>query len=351
MNTKLNTNRIKDSAVWSRLSERLTNSIRCNASVPDNAHHPALRDSFPETRKQIERILVPLDGTVFAEHAVPVALGIAEQWGAALQLVHVLVPTEVLTPFEMLHAPDAAIKDKKNRMDLYLSKIAHQISAAASVGVSSAVVLDTDVSHALEETYNGATDLVVMATHGRGPLGRFWWGSVAHSLLQRASVPVVLVQGHDEEVNFTPQSIEHLLLPIDGEKGSARIVEPLISSGLFVGARHTLLHVTRPELKLTAYGEKLRSEWMPSHSREAAGMEYLRPLANSLSQYNRKVEMKVVSSEKPAWQVVSSHANHRKRTMVVCTYRRARLLERVVWPGMSEHLFRAIKGPLMLVPS
>ena len=37
-------------------------------------------------------ILVPLDGSAFGEHALPLALGIARRSGAAVQLIHVCTP-------------------------------------------------------------------------------------------------------------------------------------------------------------------------------------------------------------------------------------------------------------------
>src|SRR4029078_9343129 len=37
-------------------------------------------------------ILVPLDGSLAAEHALPLALSLARRFGGALQIVHVYVP-------------------------------------------------------------------------------------------------------------------------------------------------------------------------------------------------------------------------------------------------------------------
>ena len=37
-------------------------------------------------------------------------------------------------------------------------------------------------------------DLIVMTTHGRGPLSRFWLGSVADELVRRATVPLLLIR-------------------------------------------------------------------------------------------------------------------------------------------------------------
>ncbi|NIP82195.1 MAG: universal stress protein, partial [Gemmatimonadetes bacterium] len=44
------------------------------------------------------RVLVPVDGSNFAEHALPYALGVARRTGAAIHLALVHVPTELVSP-------------------------------------------------------------------------------------------------------------------------------------------------------------------------------------------------------------------------------------------------------------
>lgn len=327
-----------------------TNSVGHSLSVPKYAHITTTLRNAHIKKKGIRKILVPLDGSLFAEHAVPIALAIAEECDAVLQLVHVLVPGEVLEPFEMLHFPEAALENKKNRKQAYLSKLAHRVTTNTAVGVSSTVIQGIDASKALQETYGNTSDLVVMATHGRGMLGRFWWGSVAHSLLQKANVPLILVSGHDTKPDLVPQETDNLLLPIDGDKQSERVVDSLLRLGLFANARHTLLHRKRPELVIKKRGERFRTEWAPTSTREADAMNVLRPVERVLVEDSRQVEKKVICSEKPTWKVVSDYANLLERSLVACTYHRSTPIERIVRPGMSEELLRAVKCPLMLVP-
>src|SRR5262249_38379560 len=53
------------------------------------AHPLALSHRPPRSLAVIRSILVPLDGSTFGEHSLPVALGIARRAGAELQLAHV----------------------------------------------------------------------------------------------------------------------------------------------------------------------------------------------------------------------------------------------------------------------
>lgn len=362
----MNTNRLINSTTFRYPANRSSIKIDLTSSTSNNVilraptgrlpKRPHLTESLQagalqESGKRFRRILVPLDGTPFAEHAIPLAVGVAEQCNAVLQLVHVLVPTDVVQPYEFLHAADAKLKEHENRLYKYLSETAQRISAATSIGVTSAVINGLEVTDALHETYGSSSDLIVMTTHGRGALGRFWWGSVAHTLLQRTKVPIILVPRSDERPSFMPRPIKHVVLPLGCDQPTEQAaVESMLRLGIFANANHTLLHVIRPEPKLVPQGDSLRTEWVPSHSREVAAMEYLRPVADLLRERGRSVRTKVVSSEKPLCYVVSRHARHAERDLIACTYRRARLLERLVWPGLSERLFRAAACPLMLVP-
>lgn len=348
----MNINRISDATLFSNLSQRLIGSLRHSISAPRFVGDPAPVKKVGETGKGTKRILVPLDGTALAEHAIPLALSIAKQCEAVLQLVHVLVPADEFASFEMLHCTDAMLKDKKASKLEYLSKIAHRITATAPVGVSSTVIQSENVSTALERYYNGSSDLIVMATHGRGLLGRFWWGSTAHSILQRTAIPIILVHGNNEQPSFDPQSIDDVILPIASNKQSEKIVEPLLKLGLFPNACHSLLHVTRAEPALVHSGGKLRNHEMSGYSHEAVGMEYMLPATKALYAVKRRYQTKIKNSQKPIWQAISEYVIDRsERSLIACTYRSPRPFERLMRPPTAEHLLQTTKCPLMLIPS
>ena len=171
---------------------------------PSSTLRPAPSDNVHATDGRIKNIVVPLDGSPFAEHAIPIALGIAEQSGATVHFVHAFIPAEVLDPYDALHFPDASLKTLKLKKQRYLSDVVQQLSAVTPAFVSSSIIDGRAVSQSVENIHGIDADLVVMATHGRGALGRFWSGSAAHAILQQISVPLILVRGSSTPVTFAP---------------------------------------------------------------------------------------------------------------------------------------------------
>jgi nucleotide-binding universal stress UspA family protein len=314
------------------------------------AQRRALEDELLTADKQVRSILVPLDGSAFAEHAIPLALGIAERCDAVVHLVHVVAAAEVLDPYDALHFADASLASIRRDKQKYLADVIERVSAKSSALVASRVTDGRTVSPSLNELPGLDADLVVMSTHGRGLLGRFWYGSVAHSLLQRASAPLVVVRGSDSPVNLEAQTINHVLLSLDGAKDSEKVLDPLLSLGLFPDARHTLMHVVPFEPKYVVQDYALRTEWVPSRRRWISGTQYLLPLARTLQENDRRVHTKVVSSDEPVGQVVLRTADQVDAGLIAVTYSRQWTIRRLLWPSCAEYLFQNSARPLMFVP-
>src|SRR5262245_1703224 len=136
-------------------------------------------------------ILVPLDGSSFAEHALPCALAIARHAGAAIKLISVVTPLAEAY-VEGLYFSTADLQTQlTTQQESYLTGVARRLRARAEVPLS-VEVLHGEVSSSLNHLIDkGGIDLVVMATHGRGALGRFWLGSVADEMLRHVNVPLL----------------------------------------------------------------------------------------------------------------------------------------------------------------
>src|SRR5688572_3655168 len=80
-------------------------------------------------------ILVPLDGSNFAEHAIPYAVGLAERSGAVLKLVHVHLAFEATDDLEPLNIDHATLQSFKRRKESYLNEVRQRISEVSSVRV------------------------------------------------------------------------------------------------------------------------------------------------------------------------------------------------------------------------
>jgi nucleotide-binding universal stress UspA family protein len=98
----------------------------------------------------------------------------------------------------------------------------------------------------------GAADLVVMTTHGRGALGRFWLGSVADELMRELPMPLLLVRPHSDTPAYDPEPVlKHILLPLDGTALAEQMLEPAFQLGSLFDADYTLMRVVKPALPTT----------------------------------------------------------------------------------------------------
>jgi nucleotide-binding universal stress UspA family protein len=161
-----------------------------HATVPvlictDQADH-----RWPEDR--LRRILVPLDGSALAETALPHARRLAQQFGASLDLVGIVDQTIVAVVDQGVQVGDfLAMLRAETRT--YLERRASELrNAAVVVDVQARVGIPAAAIRQLADDL--PSDVIVMATHGRGGVAQLLLGSVALRVLQHSRVPVLLVQ-------------------------------------------------------------------------------------------------------------------------------------------------------------
>jgi nucleotide-binding universal stress UspA family protein len=141
-------------------------------------------------------ILVPLDGSCFAEHALDPAQTIVAGSNAEVVLLAVAPVGGDIALDEIGGRPDWMQAERAaecEHLDQYLNQIADRLAVGghhvhtrlAAGSPAEAILLASDQEHA---------DLIVMTTHGRSGLSRLWLGSVAAKVAQGAQVPVLLVR-------------------------------------------------------------------------------------------------------------------------------------------------------------
>lgn len=346
----MNTSRLTNLPAMKRFAPAMATLPLRVFNTGTEVQRPTLEDNLRTTDKQVRNILVPLDGSAFAEHAIPLALGIAEQCDAVVHLVHVVAAAELLDPYDTLYFADASLTSIKRDKQKYLAAVIERVSAKSSALIASHVIDGRTVPPSLNELPGLNADLMVMATHGRGVLGRFWHGSVAHSILQRVSSPLIVVPGNDGPVNLETETINHVLLSLDGAEDSENVVDCLLRLGLFSDAKYTLMHVVPLEPKYVVQDYALHTEWVPSRRHWISGTQYLHPFARTLQENSRRVHTKVVSSDEPVGQVVLRAADQVEAGLVTVSYRRQWPITRLLWPSCAEYLFQNSARPLLFVP-
>lgn len=140
-------------------------------------------------------IIVPLDGSEFGEQAIPIALHVAADMNAEVELVHVY---EAVPPYYTQGAPplDSALDEAlRAEWQHYLERLADRLRRKTPLTIAT-VVLSGPVRVTLaEHVEEQRADLVAAATHGRGGLSRAWLGvsrlhsSAAHARRRCSFVP------------------------------------------------------------------------------------------------------------------------------------------------------------------
>lgn len=199
-----------------------------------------------------KEILVPLDGSGFAEAALPLALALSNKTKASIHLVTVVEPLPAFAYEEW----ESAAKDWSED---YIDNVAERVRAGTDAEVTTAMHCGHVVELLMAEVDARKADVVVMATHGRGALSRAWLGSVADGFMRRANVPVILVRPEEGEppAAVAATDLETILVPLDGSELSESALAYATDLGELFGSAY---HLTR----VVAYPVDIASPYLPT---------------------------------------------------------------------------------------
>jgi nucleotide-binding universal stress UspA family protein len=148
-----------------------------------------------------ERILVPLDGSLVAEAAIPVAEELVSKLSAVQKVEVTLIQVVTsLTHWVVAGEAGAPVPYSEQEINLirkeaqaYLDKVAERLRNKPA-SVKTMVSVGNAAQEIIKACDQIPADVVVMSTHGRTGLGRWAFGSVTERVLRAGSVPVLLVR-------------------------------------------------------------------------------------------------------------------------------------------------------------
>jgi nucleotide-binding universal stress UspA family protein len=140
----------------------------------------------------LTRILVPVDGSTFAEHALPHAIAAAERENAEL---HLLLAHHVTLGIDAgwIQEPGMYAQTIFEGEEKYVAGLRERLDSAAVERLHFHHLPGEPAELITRFTKEHDIDLVVMSTHGRGGLQRAYIGSVADKVVRGAHVPVLVV--------------------------------------------------------------------------------------------------------------------------------------------------------------
>ena len=149
-------------------------------------------------RIRIKKILCPLDFSACSDYALRYALGMANEFGAELKLLHVVelpfLPSYSLGGVPDLSAPMEAIEQgARQRMEQLVEQC-----RAEHEDVDATVRTGTPFLEIVSYAEEIGADLIVAGSHGRSGLRHMLIGSVAEKLVRKAPCPVLTVKNPEE---------------------------------------------------------------------------------------------------------------------------------------------------------
>ncbi|MBA4384907.1 MAG: hypothetical protein C0410_09230, partial [Anaerolinea sp.] len=214
------------------------------------------------------RILVPLDGSLLAERAIPHAVQFARIFGSKIILLHVLNPTsyqdypDVVDPLKW--------QIRKVEADIYMQGITNRLSQelddeAPKEGQGKKLPKDENLKEGnprveyfviegkiaesiINFGHSEKIDLMVISTHGSSGLSRWNMSSVTLKVIDMIYIPILLIRSYNQsEAEKTQKSYHRILLPID----SSRRAECSLSAGIALARGESTDKMTGGEINRT----------------------------------------------------------------------------------------------------
>lgn len=287
-------------------------------------------------------IMVPLDGSRFAEFALPRALRLSRQTGADIRLVTV---QEILPAMAPMGWQDAT----HDWSESYLENMADSVRTLAGGEITTSL-RSGHVAEALLEEAKDA-DLTVMATHGRGALSRAWLGSVADAFVRHVERPVLLVRPEEEDPPGpeTDWSITKMLLPLDGTPLSEAIVGHATELGSLFGASYHLVRVVSTPREFSSpyppHMIEMNREYVANA--EKAGGIYLEAHAQSLRSRGFTVDTAVVVGPQPVHGILMEAESSGSDFIAISAHSR-RSLTRAILGSTADKVLRSAHVPVLV---
>lgn len=271
---------------------------------------------------QLERILIPLDGSEVSEQA----LGLAQAIRAGGS-----VPT-------LLRVVDSA--GETSPATRYLEELADQ---APATGASILVRRSADPARQiLSEVEQGGHDLLVLVTHGLKGVLRWLRHSVAEQVLRRCPIPLLL--GHAGGVGLPATGARKVLVPLAEDEAATDILPLVLSICRSAEAEVVLLSALEVEAHYNplAYVRELDAAI-------DAARERLQAQAAKLRSAGVRASTRVVMGSPT--QAILRAADELGVDLIAMTNHARSPVERWLFGSVAEEVARACPQAVLLVPA
>ena len=327
-----------------------------------------------------KRILVPLDGSIRAERALPVAARIARAFEGSIILLRIVtIPLEIGSQVIPLSGFSSTTLDNDiNIATNYLAAIARR-NELDGIGLKMKVLTGGAAQKIQDVIEDEQVDLIVMCSHGATGIKRFMLGSVARKVVRHSTVPVLVLRHHGSvPLSSYPDHLRPIravmaVVALDGSALAEAALMPAASlvMALAAPARGSLqlTRVVKLPIKVSDSGEQgkhTNHDSMDFHAKDEAIREantYLGNLVDQLRQgplkdanitltwsvaVGKDVAETLIQAAETGEDAEGTNVFGGCDLMVLATHGRGGL-ERWVLGSVTERILGATRLPLLIV--
>jgi nucleotide-binding universal stress UspA family protein len=284
----------------------------------------------------VKRILFATDFSSCADHAAEYVAVLAQAYGAAIEVVHVLELYPGMYPTVQDHreTDDRLTEDVRR-----LQQPTVRVTGQQMPGIPSVVICEAAREH--------HADLIVLGTHGMTGLAHILLGSTAERVLTIAPCPVLTVRGPTGSEGRHKRALvtfEHVIVPIDLSGCALDALEYGIQMAKDFSASLTLLHVLEP----MSYGVDLTLRHAADRDQERVNAQ-LTALANTIRTHGLSVR-EVIRGGLPADSILEFVRGSGCDLIVMGTHGR-RGISHVMMGSVAEAVLRRAPCPVLVLKS
>lgn len=143
-----------------------------------------------------DTILVPLDGSERAEGILTHVIELAKKFGSKVILLEAVEQQLAYADLEisaMVVQPDHELDKQVHAAESYIKSVQEKLKQQ-NIGTITRVIPGPAVEAITAVARKENVDLIAMASHGRGGLGRVFYGSVAAGVLHGIDRPLLIIR-------------------------------------------------------------------------------------------------------------------------------------------------------------
>jgi nucleotide-binding universal stress UspA family protein len=278
----------------------------------------------------IKKVLAPVDFSPSSRVAVDYGVALARRLHSQLTLLHVLESPkkEVKAETEQATRLLSALIGSEDQDDLNLGIVVRSGH------------IQEQISSAIKET---GADCVIMGTHSRGPLRRWFIGSVTLGLLRKLSVPIMTVCNVNR-----PFSFGRIIYATDLAESKETSFDYVLDLAEKTGARVSVVHAIDPT---PATHETTGMAVYLAENRQQI-IEQARTALEALAAegHRRKVRVETSVIDGVPADVILHMADADAGDLIALAIQDKGLLERMLIGSTAERVIREAPVPVLCIP-